>query len=447
MTSGSWSRNSRIPMISFPATGPIKVGLVTSKTWNGSDAIKANTPRSSFPKVNRRPRARKREDRFVYSWKFNKELRRLVSTRHTKAGKYLPLPIVVRPVKPVKPRKKKVVLPPMPYTMTKTTEFVCPALVSQQGPSGPVDTYTGCVDPFVTPSYDPSQDYRLIEKLRAKVYGSGFNPAVFMAEGREALDMIGGNATRIRLGIGALIKKDWRGVAAALSIQPDGSMRKLVKNPRKTVSSKWLELQYGWLPLVSDMEEGAKWIAEQNTLYNTSNSVRASRSYEVDQRYKPLAGQHAYSRCIRTFHTRLIVYGYSKTPTYQPSLATAATVAWEKLPYSFVADWAIPIGSYLQSLRTAADLSGKFVKTVFLESKWLDARFTSTPTYAFKGYASPGGPWKKSWVVDRTVTDELVVKNPLGSLATDASFMSWRRCFNAVALLAQRKWFASGSNH
>jgi hypothetical protein len=117
-------------------------------------------------------------------------------------------------------------------------------------------------------------------------------------------------------------------------------------------------------------------------------------------------------------------------------LLDPASVAWELLPFSFVADWFIPIGSYLAKRSFAQSLKGTFVKTI---SRRVYCRYAGTVTNSGPNYYSECDVGAKALYrfteMTRTVTSELQV--PLPRFRSLKEVPSWTRASNALALLIQ----------
>ncbi len=444
MTTGSRVTDRTFLAPAYPKIngGTARVGEYLSKTWSGGDAIKTTAPRSTAVRINREPIrfSSSAARRAYWEWRNRERSRK----RHEWLEHYYERH-VARMLEKRARRKAKLLLPPQTYTMKATKDFYNPVIVKDKRiPGSPFQLVS--IDPanlFSTDAYyDPAQEYKVIAKLRAKAYGSGFNPGVFTAEGRKAMSMIFDSSTRLRLGIGSLLKGDVRGVAAALGTSLS-TVRK-VFNARKTASDRWLELQYGWLPLVGDLDAAGKWAAEcVSDTQPGRNKVVARKVWSVEDSSPANTNVCTWTRRVTIFELQYIIYALQKSPTYLPNLATPATIAWELLPYSFVADWVIPIGSYLEALRTSADLKGTVVKTLKTHAYYLEPR-CNNPNYEHVGLTYPllGGPRKEVHTMGRSITSELTPPSPLKGVATDLSFLSWRRAANAVALLAQRRWSA-----
>jgi len=127
----------------------------------------------------------------------------------------------------------------------------------------------------------------------------------------------------------------------------------------KQVSDSWLALQYGWLPLISDVTSAAELLAQHMSGHPIRMVVKASaqgdrESGSTGSLYDYTA-TYGYTESIWT--QAIAKTGYVVDVT-NPDLATLAQtgldnpllLAWELLPYSFVVDWFFKIGDYLQAL-------------------------------------------------------------------------------------------------
>lgn len=126
------------------------------------------------------------------------------------------------------------------------------------------------------------------------------------------------------------------------------------------ITSKWLEYRYGWSPLVNSIYDAFDQLhrdIETNILTVTGrSSLRRSGSVFEGVSFNP--STYVASPAIGT---RSVVWNYSKSHRcefsikFKPSGAqlsdwtslNPAAIAWELLPLSFVADWFITMGQYL----------------------------------------------------------------------------------------------------
>jgi len=111
-------------------------------------------------------------------------------------------------------------------------------------------------------------------------------------------------------------------------------------------------------------------------------------------------------------------------------LTDPLSVLWEITPYSFVVDWFIPIGTYLENLNTIPSLRGRFLTTTLRR---------------FSGSAVPRNPINftvipttssSQVILERKVSTSLTVPKPSFNSFEDA--MSPKRIWNAIALAVQR---------
>lgn len=426
MTTGSRTYDRR-QTFTLPGGGTAKAGEVISITWSGGDSITPTIHRDAFTRKQARPSRITKE-----------EIRALRAEAERTGALFVNLLYDLRAKKRLAAIRQRVLLPPNNFTKTIIHRY-------ESIWNGVTDgTYKGIYSSMYDPwggnhaPVDPGKEYKLIAKLREKAYGSGFNPAVFTAEGREAFNMIGDAASSLTGALKSLRKGDVRGVAKHLTV----SVREVRRafNAKRTMSGRWLELQYGWLPLVSDMEEGAKYLASalNESKYGRNKLVARKTWYtEEDAPSGAYKTSPYFSKRVCVFQLQYIIYGLQKSPVYLPSLWTVASVAWEKLPWSFVGDWVVPIGAYLEACRTAADLKGKVVRT--LRRDYITTSVSFGTRQVFQSWYSPlfGQPRIHYTRVDRTVSEELQPPSPVTGMATDLTFLSWRRAANAVALLTQ----------
>jgi len=109
------------------------------------------------------------------------------------------------------------------------------------------------------------------------------------------------------------------------------------------VSQRFLLMQYGLKPLISDVQDLArslgdfvehstpsKYVAQANSMLSGSNGQNHT-TYKIRKRYT------AYADVIRPRPINL----YAPDPLQ---------IAWERIPYSFVVDWFLGIGQYLAAL-------------------------------------------------------------------------------------------------
>lgn len=277
--------------------------------------------------------------------------------------------------------------------------------------------------------WDNGHDLTLVNRLRSRIIGSEFNLGVFLGESNQALKMIFHAATRLAAAMRAARKGDWKRVERLL--RPKGSAPKEVNSfltPGRTLAMNWLEMMYGWLPLLSDLQEGARMVAHM-----TEEPFRLKVRARLKVAGKVTAASPSNWEAKDSFQLskgQIVAYLTEVDVPKLIGLTDIASVAWEKAPWSFVADWAIPIGKFLSARAVASSLSGKFVTTRVDHGTCLGFAPKSTGYY---GRSTLGQYQMRSVTLTRTVSTTISV--PLPEVKPLGEWLTWRRAANAVALL------------
>lgn len=330
--------------------------------------------------------------------------------------------------------------------------------------------------------WEANDSLKLLNKLREKLQGSDFNASVALGEGRQTLRLVADSAIRIAKSLHSLRRGD---VAGSLRSLVEGTSRaplnrlpkgvpSRIKKGSKEASDIWLEIQYGWKPLVTDAHDAAVLLAHQLSS-GLETVVRQSLTKKLQgvgyrfwgNRYTgtnpgafpwmPSSPSNPVSDSYSTDYTilerRRVSLYLQERPSVLPvlGLLDPSQVLWELLPWSFVADWFIPIGQYLD----ARGISTLY-KGVYVESIKRNSRIYNSISKTTTGYDSqPGGPSVKEkalgylapFLVDsagvglalsRTFYQRTVGSAPSVPLPTFkplAKAASWQHCANAVALL------------
>lgn len=437
MTTGSWDRGSYTTVNGGP------VGLQHTRSWTGADSPPVPRPKRqkyiTYREVDRENGRGRYLKKFVWNIPFEwSETDRANDIRRR------------RP-------------PDNPYTVT-TFKNKQAAMQMQSYLSNawwaPLSTAMVGANTSNISLFTANDEIKLVAKLREKLQGSDFNMSVFLGEGHQTLKMIGDSAIRIAKAGYHAKRGDITGAARALF---EGTNRKPVKghgqfglssdrkysnfkNDARNASSIWLELQYGWLPLLQDAEGAAHALAHHLT-------VPARKSYKVRRKLTSFAWGNAVQTDYRTFgycrqrvnyiHERGVIARIQEkdlpTTLQKLGLMDPELVLWELLPFSFVADWFVPIGSYLEARATASRLKGTFV--------YMDKQRTVTDgendVYYVPG--PRGYLWRTAWpqpgmVYDRVQfsrTISTALKVPMPVLKPLSKVASWQHCANAIALLTQ----------
>lgn len=185
------------------------------------------------------------------------------------------------------------------------------------------------------------------------------NIAQDLAETGKNIKMISSTALRLVDALRALRRGDFASVARALGVRS-------FRDTHGSIAEQWLAWQYGWRPLIEDADYVFQKYIAKDKKYPDRNVAtvtgRASTSGHVTQ---VGIGTASYSPYSMTFDrvidwkvgafVRLDYVLRNRLAADASALGFVNLIdlAWELVPFSFVADWFLPIGDYLSALDAA----------------------------------------------------------------------------------------------
>lgn len=114
----------------------------------------------------------------------------------------------------------------------------------------------------------------------------------------------------------------------------------------RSASSNWLALRYGWIPAISDAYAAVDAYHALRASVPRKTRLRSKNTLKIPQTQSSLLKFQVFER---TFRTQVILETETKQTVLESlGFANPALLAWELLPLSFVVDWVISIGDYLQ---------------------------------------------------------------------------------------------------
>ena len=128
----------------------------------------------------------------------------------------------------------------------------------------------------------------------------------------------------------------------------------LHERPRSaSAAGRWLEYSYGWSPLVQDVYNILDKGFGELKLDIRARSFR-SKSTSISFTNATPGPYHTGAAVLTTVHRASCSIRVSFPGTAFPAISAwgldnPALLAWEALPYSFVVDWFLPIGNYLET--------------------------------------------------------------------------------------------------
>lgn len=190
------------------------------------------------------------------------------------------------------------------------------------------------------------------------------NYAVALAEARKSLSLIASSAKQLTSAYSAARRGRWKEACRALGINHT------FKRPANDLSGRWLEIVYGWLPLLSDIygahEDARKSLLQHGQRVSVIRVIK--QPVPLPTNLRVTTQQSGFTPVYAKYkHEKGSVYGVKVRLDYEvdnAALASAsragllnpATVKWELVPFSFVIDWIFPIGNWLDSFDAAIGL-------------------------------------------------------------------------------------------
>lgn len=282
------------------------------------------------------------------------------------------------------------------------------------------------------PEWPATAEFQLQSKLVAKVKGHQFNLAVSAAEGKQVVELAVNTIRKMAVALTMMRRGRFGDALRQLGAKKKKGTKDLtsLRLSSGDLSQAWLEARYGWQPLLSDVYEATSAYAALTRF--RKNVIVTSHRYvnpKTDWSASPSSYSYLGSRVTTTFLKYEMsedIQGYRSLGLVDP-----LSVLWEITPFSFVFDWFLPIGSYLENLNVVPFLQGRFLTTRVCEYV---ARFSGdlSPSHAYT--PTTRGEYGKG--VDRlTAVSGLSTQRPQFVQLPNA--MKPIRIFNAVALAHQ----------
>lgn len=239
-----------------------------------------------------------------------------------------------------------------PHVSKKFESFVIyKGIVNGKVSVEPVDAPNSAAAYFVQNSLWTAYEAKLAsniayERLVSKI-GSRAEMLLSLAERKQAASMITQRALQLaRIG-NALKKRNMIALSDALGRRKGSSKRLTIKDPAKT----WLEIQYGWKPMISDIYSALEVLERPYPSVKVTGSAKVpferSENLPLGRPGKTSYVHKGYFICRKTAYVAVendLLFSLNQAGVLNP-----VSLGWEMIPYSFVADWFIPIGDWLRS--------------------------------------------------------------------------------------------------
>lgn len=186
-----------------------------------------------------------------------------------------------------------------------------------------------------------------------KLKDQKFDAGTFLAEAMKTASHLAHTAVDLYGTFVAMKHGEWNKLLNILSKRSPLHRRKVTVG--KTAAQYWLEYNYAWKPLIGEVYGLYELLRER---VSPALLLHANRTIRVDTEGANIGSPtygiryEAQAKLRRQVTVRLTAELEASAIRYlaRAGLINPLAVAWEVVPYSFVVDWAVPVGNVLQAL-------------------------------------------------------------------------------------------------
>lgn len=199
----------------------------------------------------------------------------------------------------------------------------------------------------VTTAFDEAYNRafnRLVNKLQS---GASASIGTAIGEAEESFKMIINRLKSLTAAARNLKRGNIIGFWRSLNIDQKGRPRPKKQRIRNDAAGIWLEYSFGWAPMISDIFDALNVLQAPIP----KGRFRARSANTSGQETLFFAGQPAF--CNWSIGVTLACLASVSNPNLflanQLGLVNPVQVAWNLIPFSFLVDWFLPVGSFLNS--------------------------------------------------------------------------------------------------
>lgn len=176
-----------------------------------------------------------------------------------------------------------------------------------------------------------------------KLKGAKASLGADMAEGKQTVRMLAQSAKTLGEMLKAAKRGQWHLIPKQFKFHFGGG--------KKTPANMWLELNYGWLPLMGSIHDLTKVFLDkmEKPLLKAERRVADFQSFQGKEIYTgwESSGQarRTHSCVLYAAPTDAFLQRMNKVGVTNP-----LSIGWEVTRLSFVVDWLIPVGDFLEAL-------------------------------------------------------------------------------------------------
>jgi hypothetical protein len=223
-----------------------------------------------------------------------------------------------------------------------------------------------------------------------------------LLEGKQSVGMIAQRALQVAGVFNNLRKGNVAGAMKSMG-RPPGHAPKGLKGAGKSVADQFLELHFGWQPLLQDIHNSMQTLSNPNFEYHKVQSRANYSDLAVDRHVHDYIGFGVYKSWTdihnSTFSCKMGARVRVSNPNAylanQMGLINPASIAWEAVPFSFVADWFSNVGQCLSSMTdfVGIDLVDAYTTTSFSITQDFQELFMDNFGETFLGQGRFTGKW------------------------------------------------------
>lgn len=287
------------------------------------------------------------------------------------------------------------------YNMSRT-RYKKPAITVKLGAAPTLyqtSTDTCGAQPVYSAIPLPSSD-KAVAKLLQKWRASDINIGVTIGEGREAADMMVDRMSKIARSARELRRMNFGGALAALAGVGKSDRRGAYKHmTTRNFASAWLELQYGWKPLLNDIYAAADFVKPKPRKTVFRSQEKETGTITCNQS----AVEVVVVKCERRLCLMVEVKNEASVEE-RLGLTDPFSIGWELTRFSFVADWFLPIGDSLQAVHAKQVMKTSMASTTDITQRVSQLRVRSGHQYGSWTAMSDGVAEFNSVSMQRTVS-------------------------------------------
>lgn len=229
-------------------------------------------------------------------------------------------------------------------------------------PDGATVTYRIKLDGNLNPRTPPTLEgavFSAVGGARTKALlklknGNSIELANDLVEARRTINMVAGPVIAVASAYKAAKNGRWNDVPRHLGVQ------RLRQSPSRTAADKWLEYQFGWLPLLGEIHNGTEMLREGFLSSASSPIARVVGTHSESYDWHNPSSSNEALQLSGTITARCgLYYGASDAllrALDDTGLLNPFAIAWEAVPFSFVVDWFVPVGNTLSAITATAGL-------------------------------------------------------------------------------------------